>query len=284
MVGLFDKFRRLIKSNLNDMISRAEDPEKMLNQLISDMNQQLIDSKKSVASAIADEKKLERQIQNSREQANEWERKATLAVKAGKDDLAKEALARKQEAENEAQEYHKQWEQQHESVEKLKTALRNLQQKIEEAQRKKNLLVARSKRAEAQKKIQETVGGMYNTSPFEAFDRMSQKMDQMEAENEAYQELEDTSQEDDVERQFQELEGSGSGNTDRMLEELKQRVALEDKSEAGEGKQNKENQGSSSSGQNQSSSSSSGDKTDSEDVEESLEELKKKMRDEETAT
>jgi phage shock protein A len=125
---------------------------------------------------------------------------------------------------------------------------------------------------------------MSDTSAFEAFDRMSQKMDQMEAENEAYQELEDTSQEDDVERQFQELEGSGSGNTDRMLEELKQRVALEDKSEAGEGKQSKENQGSSSSGQNQSSSSSSGDKTDSEDVEESLEELKKKMRDEETAT
>jgi phage shock protein A len=262
------------------MISRAEDPEKMLNQLITDMNQQLIDSKKSVASAIADEKKIERSIQNSRQQAEEWERKATLAVKAGKDDLAREALARKKEAEQYAAEYEQQWEQQHASVEKLKASLRNLQQKIEEAQRKKNLLVARAKRAEAQKKIQETMGGMSDTSAFEAFDRMSQQMDQMEAENEAYQELEDTSSQDDLEKQFAELEGSGD-ETDKQLEELKHKVSLEDQSgSTSSGSQS----ASSSSSQSGSGEGSSEKQAGSEEVEESLEELKKKMRDEEAAT
>lgn len=261
------------------MISRAENPEKMLNQLITDMNQQLIDSKKSVASAIADEKKIERSIQNSRQQAEEWERKATLAVKAGKDDLAREALARKKEAEKYAAEYEQQWEQQHASVEKLKTALRNLQQKIEEAQRKKNLLVARAKRAEAQKKIQETIGGMSDTSAFEAFDRMSQQMDQMEAENEAYEELENSSENENLEQQFAELESSDS-DTDKQLEELKKKVSLEDQS----GKKSEEGESSSSSSESGSGSGTSQNSPSDEDVEESLEELKKKMRDEEAAT
>jgi len=238
------------------MISRAENPDRMLNQLITDMNQQLIDSKKSVAAAIADEKKIERQMNESQAQAGEWERKAMLALKSGKEDLAREALVRKQESEKYAQELAAQWEAQHASVEKLKTALRGLQQKIEEAQRKKNLLVARAKRAEAQKKIQETLGGMSDTSAFEAFDRMSQEMDKLEAENEAYQELEESATKDDLERQFAELEGSAT-DPEKLLQEMKKKMALEDNSEKDSDK-------------------------GSSNVDASLEELKKKMRDEES--
>jgi phage shock protein A len=80
-MGLFSRFKRAVKSNINDMISKAENPEKMLNQLIVEMNEQLIESKKTVAAAIADEKKLERQIGMNRDQADEWERKAMLAVR-----------------------------------------------------------------------------------------------------------------------------------------------------------------------------------------------------------
>ncbi|TVR63072.1 MAG: PspA/IM30 family protein [Spirochaetaceae bacterium] len=258
-MGLFDRFRRVVKSNLNDMISKAENPEKMLNQLIVDMNQQLIESKKSVASAIADEKKLERQIQENHAQAQEWERKAMLALKAGKEDLAKEALLRKQDFEKTAAQYKEQWEAQHASVEKLKTALRGLQQKIEEAQRKKNLLVARARRAEAQKKIQETLGGMADTSAFSAFERMSTKMDQIEAENEAMGEIEDMSATDTLESRFAELESSKTNaGGDAMLEDLKKRMALEDKT-------------------GDSGTSSAGDS----DV--SLDELKKKMQQDEAA-
>jgi phage shock protein A len=227
-MGLFDRFRRVVKSNLNDMITKAENPQKMLNQLIVDMNEQLIESKKTVAAAIADEKKLERQMNDSLSQAKEWERKAVLAVRAGKDDLAKEALVRQQEHESIANQYRSQWEGQHESVEKLKAALRQLQQKIEEAQRKKNLLVARAKRAEAQKRIQNTLSGMSETSAFEAFDRMASKVDQIEAEAQAMGEIEDmTSDDQDLESRFKALESSNS-SADLLLEQLKDKMKDEE--------------------------------------------------------
>jgi phage shock protein A len=214
------------------MINKAENPEKMLNQLVIDMNQQLIESKKAVAMAIADEKKLERELQNQEGQAKDWEKKAMLAVNAGKDDLAKEALLRKQEHENSAGEYRKQWEAQKASVENLKGSLRDLQNKIEEAQRKKNLLVARAKRAEAQQKIQSTISSVSgNKSAFDAFDRMSAKVDQMEAQADAAKELEDLSANNSLEKKFAELEKSDS-TADMMLLELKEKMrALPDKSE-----------------------------------------------------
>ncbi|MDR0657009.1 MAG: PspA/IM30 family protein [Treponema sp.] len=223
-MGVFSRLKTLISSNVNDIISKAEKPEKMLNQLIIDMNQQLIESKKAVAMAIADEKKLERERDNQQAQSQEWERKAMLAVQAGKDDLAKEALIRKQEYEKAAQEYQKQWEAQKTSVESLKESLRELQKKIEEAQRKKNLLVARAKRAEAQQKIQDTISNVSgNRSAFDAFDRMAAKVDQMEAQADAAKELEDLSADANLEKRFEELEKSDS-SADMMLLELKEKM------------------------------------------------------------
>jgi len=222
-MGLFDRFRRVVKSNLNEMISKAENPEKMLNQLIIDMNEQLMEAKKSVASAIADEKKLERQMNEHLFQGQDWEKKAVLALRAGKEDLAKEALLRKQEMENLASQYKGQWEAQHASVEKLKQALRQLQQKIEEAQRKKNLLVARAKRADAQKKIQQTIGSISQTSAFDAFDRMAAKVEKIEAEVEALQEIEGTTSTDDLESRFKALESSNA-TADLLLEDLKKKL------------------------------------------------------------
>jgi phage shock protein A len=221
----------MLKSNISDVISKSENPEKMLSQVIVDMNQQLIESKKSVASSIADEKRLERQMRNNQSLAKEWEEKAKLAVKAGKDDLAKEALLRKQEFDNLYNQYKPQWDVQHEAVEKLKTALRQLQQKIEEAQRKKNLLVARSRRAKAQKKIQETVSGLSDNSAFEVFDRMAAKVERLEAENEATLELAEIENGNmDLERQFAELE-SGTASADLLLEDLKLRMIEKDESD-----------------------------------------------------
>ncbi|MFW6232148.1 MAG: PspA/IM30 family protein [Spirochaetota bacterium] len=270
-MGIFDRFRRVVKSNLNDMISKAENPEKMLNQLIVDMNQQLIESKKSVASAIADEKKLERQVKENLAAGQEWERKAMLAVRAGKDDLAKEALIRKQEFDKTAAQYKEQWEAQHDSVEKLKSALRGLQQKIEEAQRKKNLLVARARRAEAQKRINETIGGMADTSAFEAFDQMSKRMDQIEAENDAMLEIEGTTESESLEQQFAQLEAGG--NTEQLLEGLKQKMAIEDKTG-----------GSSGTGAAGAPGGGAGESSDAagstEEVDEELEALKRKLNEE----
>ena len=228
-MGLFSRFKRVVKSNINDMITKAENPERMLNQLITEMNEQLIESKKQVAQAIADEKRLERQCLQNMSQGEEWERKAMLAVRAEKDDLAREALLRKQEYDKYGSQYQKEWEAQRESVEKLKDSLRQLQVKIEEAQRKKNLLLARAKRAEAQKRIQQTVGSIGDTSAFEAFDRMASKVEQLEAEASAAVELDKIESKDDLEEQFKSLEGSAA-SADSLLEDLKTKMArLEDK-------------------------------------------------------
>jgi phage shock protein A len=228
-MGILERIRTVLKSNINALISKAEDPEKMLTQLVMDMNEQLIEAKKQVAMSIADEKKLERQLLENRGQAEEWERKAMLAVKASKDDLAKEALVRRAEYDGYAAGYQKEYDSQHSAVEQLKDALRQLQSKIEEASRKKNLLVARAKRAEAQKQIQQTMGSLSANSSFDTFDRMAQKVDQIEAEADAMKELASVTPDQKLEDKFKELEGSGA-NADTLLEDLKAKMGrLEEK-------------------------------------------------------
>jgi phage shock protein A len=213
------------------MISKAEKPEKMLNQLLSDLNEKLVESKKAVAVAIADEKKLERDTLNQKNQIEDWQRKAELAVRAGDDELAKEALLRKQEYDNYYLEYDKQWKLQKEAVEKLKVSLRELQTRIDDAQRKKNVLIARAKRAEAQQKIQDTISGIDGgQASFETFDRMAAKVDQMEAEADAAKEIADLSADTNLEKKFAALEKSTS-SADVMLADLKAKMgALPDKS------------------------------------------------------
>ena len=159
-MGIFSKFSTLLKSNINDLISRAENPEKMLNQIILDMRDQLAKAKREVAAAIADERKLKSQLDAEAKQARDWQHRAMLAVKEGRDDLAKQALIRQKEHTERAQVLQSTWESQAAETEKLKGSLRQLNEKIEEAKRKKNLLIAKQKRAQAQKRIHETMAGV----------------------------------------------------------------------------------------------------------------------------
>jgi len=223
-MGIFGRLAQLLKSNLNDLINRSEDPEKMLNQVIIDMNQQLIEAKKQVAVAIADEKRLGKQAANEKSVADEWERKAMMAIRAGDDALAKEALTRKKEHDALASQFHDQWEKQKAATEQLKAALRALNNKIEEAKRKKNVLIARKRRAEAMKSIQETMGGLKDTSAFETFDRMAEKVDQLEAEAEAGAELSEEYSGDVLKDKFANLEATAGA--DMELEELKRKMGL----------------------------------------------------------
>jgi len=226
-MGIFSRIGSLIKSNINDLISKAEDPEKMLNQVLLDMQSSLVDAKKQVAVAIADEKRLQKQLETEQEKSKEWERKAMLAVRANDDALAREALARKQEHDTIGGQYQQQWMQQKAAVDKLKDALRLLNNKIEEAKRKKNILVARKKRAEAQNTIAKTMSGLTDTSAFETFDRMSAKIDQLEAEAEAGSELAGEMTGDALESKFKQLETSTSSpGSDSALLELKQKMGL----------------------------------------------------------
>jgi phage shock protein A len=224
-MGIFARLATLIKSNLNDLISRSEDPEKMLNQVVIDMANQLIEAKKQVAVSIADEKRLAKQAETESANAAEWERRAMLAIRAGDDVLAKEALARKKEHEQLATALKDQWQKQKQAVDQLKTALRLLNNKIEEAKRKKNVLIARKKRAEAQKAIQETMGGLNNASAFETFDRMATKIDQMEAEAEAAGELAEQYSGDTLAHRFGQLEATAGAEDDLLALKRKMGVA-----------------------------------------------------------
>ncbi len=210
-MGIFSRLAQLIKSNLNDLISRSEDPEKMLNQIVLEMNNQLVEAKKQVAASIADERRLAKQLEQETANAQEWERRAMLALRAGNEPLAKEALARKRERDELAATLKDQWTKQKTAVDQLKTALRLLSDKIEEASRKKNVLIARKKRAEAQKAIQETMSGLRDASSFETFDRMAQKIDQIEAEAEAQTDLAKEMSGDTLAAQFENLERNQGG-------------------------------------------------------------------------
>lgn len=223
-MGLFARLARLIKSNINALISSSEDPEKMLNQLIVDMAEQLDVAKKQVATAIADEKRLQRQVEVATQQASEWEKKAMLAVRASEDALAKEALARKKEFETTAAQYKEQWLKQKAGVEQIKLALRALNNKIEEAKRKKELLIARKRRAEAQKAIHETMSGLKNASAFEAFDQMASRIEQMEAEADAQAQIAEEYTGDVLAHKFRELEAT-AGADDELLA-LKRKMGL----------------------------------------------------------
>ncbi len=223
-MGIFARLAALIKSNLNDLISSAEDPEKMLNQVLIDMGNQLIEAKKQVAMAIADEKRLAKQAEQEAAKAAEWERRAMMAVRAGDDALAKEALGRKKEHTTLAEQFKEQWAKQKKSVDQLKLALRMLSNKIEEAKRKKQILIARKRRAEAQKAIQETLSGMNEASAFETFDRMASSIDQMEAEAEAASELAEEYTGDVLAHKFDRLEVTAGAEEDLL--DLKRKMGL----------------------------------------------------------
>ena len=223
-MGIFDRLSTMIRSNINDLISRAENPEKMLNQLIDDMRGNLAKAKQEVAGAIADEKKLQADAEAMRKQAEDWERRAMVAVQEGRDDLAKQALMRYNEALQGAQQLQETWVKHKADTESLKNSLRTLNDKIEEAKRKKNILIARARRAEAQQRIQETMSGMSDKGAFESFERMAEKIEAQERKAIASAELQEEFEGDSLIKQFEVLEYHGTA--DQALLELKRKMGV----------------------------------------------------------
>jgi phage shock protein A len=226
-MGIFDRMASLLRSNINDLISRAEDPEKMLNQILVDMRSQLAKAKQQVATAIADEKRLRDQADSEYRQAQDWEQKAMLAIKESRDDLAKQALMRQGEHVSAAQQIEQTWEMHRAETEKLKNSLRDLNDKIEEAKRKKNLLVARQRRAQAQKRITETMSSLSEKSAFEAFARMEERIETNERQLKASMEIEEEFTGDRLAQDFKALEkGAAAGSVDGQLLALKQKMGM----------------------------------------------------------
>ena len=178
-MSLWTRIKRIFSSNLNSVLDSAEDPEKMIDQIVRDMNEQLKSTKKHVASAIANQKKLERDYQNEVAKSENFLRKAKAILNDGdesNDHLAKEALQKKKHHDKIASQIKGSLDAQTEMVNKLKSNLRKLEAKVKESESKKNLLKAKHATAQTQKQIAEQMGKVDDNSTFEAFDRLESKI------------------------------------------------------------------------------------------------------------
>ncbi len=152
-MGIFDRMSQVLRANINDLLVRAEDPEKMLNQILRDMEDSIAKGQAQVAEQIAQEKMMQADLETSKRNQEEWGRKAELAVSKGMDELAREALHRQKDYASEIELYQKQLDVQHAAVQKLKADLGALEGKYNDARRNKDALIARAKRAAAQQQI-----------------------------------------------------------------------------------------------------------------------------------
>jgi phage shock protein A len=219
-MGLFDRIRRVVSSNLNDMVSKAEDPEKMLEQAILEMQEDLVQLRQGVAQAIAAQKRTEKQYNDAQNEINKWQRNAQLALQKGDENLARQALERKKTFSDTSTALKASLDQQTVQVETLKRNLIQLESKISEAKTKKDMLKARITAAKAQEQLQGTVRGMNTSSAMAAFERMEEKVMMQEARAQSAAELAGS----DLETQFAQLEGSS--DVDDELAALKAQMSL----------------------------------------------------------
>ena len=217
-MGLFDRLSRLIRANLNAFVSEAEDPIKILDQSVADMQEDLVKLRQAVAMAIASQKRLENQANQAKEQIKNWFTRAELALKKGEDDLAREALSRKKTFQETYESLSTQFQTQNGQVEKLKKSLLLLERKIAEARTKKDMLKARAQAAQAQQQLQSAVGSMGTNSAMAAFERMEDKVQSLEASSQAAAELAGA----DLDSQFAALEGGD--DVDDELAALRKQV------------------------------------------------------------
>ena len=219
-MGLFDRVRRVVSANLNDLVSKAEDPEKILDQAIIEMQEDLVRLRQGVAQAIAAQKRTEKQYNDANNELNKWQRNAMLALQKGDENLARQALERKKSFTETATTLKGSLDQQTTQVDTLKRSLMQLESKISEAKTKKDMLKARVRAAKAQEQLEGLVNGMNTSGATAAFERMEEKVLMQEARAGAAGELAGA----DLESQFAQLESSSG--VDDELAALKAQMTL----------------------------------------------------------
>ncbi|MCT0218068.1 PspA/IM30 family protein [Synechococcus sp. CS-1329] len=217
-MGFFDRLSRLLRANLNDLVSKAEDPSKILDQSVADMQSDLVKLRQAVATAIASQKRIQNQAEQAESQSRTWYERAELALKKGEDDLAREALSRRKTYQETATALNSQLNGQAGQVDTLKRSLTALEGKIAQAKTKKDMLKARAQAAQAQEQLQSAVGNLGTNSSMAAFDQMEEKVQALEARSQAAAELAGA----DLESQFAALEGGS--DVDDELSALRNRL------------------------------------------------------------
>ena len=225
-MGILTRIFNIFRATTSDLLDKAEDPEKMIKQMISDLEDQKKKAKEQMTEALALQKRVERDTGKEHKEAEKWEQKAILAVQNDKDDLAKEALTRKNEHLRRALDFEKQLELHRKNADSLKESYQIMEDKIDEIKRKQGILSVKQKQAEAQEKIYKTIENLGDTSGvMDTIERAEEKVENLQARAEAYQEISMESDQESLEKKFKELEHE-SPDLDIELLELKKRAAL----------------------------------------------------------
>lgn len=221
--GIFSRMADIVKANVNDLITRAEDPKKMIRQMILEMEEAVNKATASVGTAVANEKRLERQYIEKQDQIEAWQKKAELAVEAGADDLARRALERKAATQEAARDLEAALEESQKTSAQLKHQLTQLKAKLDEARTRQGALIARRRAAEARKQIAKGLSGVGDDA-FSSFERFRQRIETEEAEAEAHQAMADS--DPSLEEEFSRLERKNA--VEDELNALKQKLGQKD--------------------------------------------------------
>jgi phage shock protein A len=217
-MSIFSRVRDLLSANINAMLDSAEDPEKMAEEYLRQLNNELYEAKTSVAAAMADATKLNTKEAQYTAETEQWANKAEAALRANNEELAKAALARKVQAAKLAQQYTEQSDAQEQQVEALQQALVQLETRISETRAKKELIIAKKNRAQTQEAIQRTVRGLGDISAMDKLDRLEERVDDRLARADAMSKLEG----DTLDSKFRDLERDSE--VDSELAELKKKL------------------------------------------------------------
>mmetsp|Transcript_43708 Transcript_43708/g.132967 ORF Transcript_43708/g.132967 Transcript_43708/m.132967 type:complete len:326 (-) Transcript_43708:100-1077(-) len=228
-MNLIDRFVRVAKGNMNNVLNSLESPEKIMNQAVQDMQSDLIKVRQTYSEVTATQRKLLKEKADNEDKGEEWYGRAQLALRRGRDDLAREALARRQQYAEAANGVQSQIDVQAASLDKLYEGMGSLEEKILEAKAKKEQYVARAKTAEGVTKVNDMLGGLTGKTSMDAFRRMEEKVEALEAAAEASAEMSGLkgyilpgSEESKLEQEFALLEGSAE--VDRELEKMKSKL------------------------------------------------------------
>lgn len=219
-MSILGRISDLISANVNSMLDKAEDPEKMANEYLRQLTNELYEVRTNVASSMADEAKLEQRRIASFAEVSQWTTKAEAALRAGDEELAKAALGRKVQAQKLAEQYAEQEQAQEQQVTAMQDALVQLETRIAEVKAKKELIIAKKNRAQTQEALQRTAQSMGRITAMDKLDQLEERVDDDLARAEAMAKLEQGS----LEARFQDLEKSSE--VDSELAELKRKMGL----------------------------------------------------------
>lgn len=230
-MGIFSRLSDLLKSNVNDLIDRAEDPEKMVKQVIVDMQAELTKATQNYGKAKASERLAEKKYLEAQKVSQSWENKAKAALSQGNQELAKQALAKKVKADADVASYKEMYESISDQTEAIGNQVEVLKSKLDEAKSRQAMLIARSQMADTQKNLAKSAGGFDGSSSLEKFNRMEEKIARKEAEAAAFTEI--AGNDDVLEDSFEKIETDAKVDAElaRLMAEMNGGTAAADEAQ-----------------------------------------------------